>query len=482
MNNMASFYNFIDSWEAYNYLKESDELSKEIELETNEKNKERLRKEKRKYSKLRKEGEEVLKNLKRDIRDLNRLKRKYIVNSSIIDAIRDFNKRGYGNNNTLMFFNKSKFKGKSRMMSRKVYNTIKKNKDILVKKYYSDEEYRLEEIVNDYVDNSDLHFKEDLKYAIDNIAFLEQNDYMYDTTIIGDFNKIRAKLDNLDSLITFDNEEYFERKKQIESMRLSFVGFPSLNKKFIKLDNICSEVLNISIEKEYNKQLMQVARDCGCIDLEIYDWLQNHNSNLRAKLNKKNLKAIEMYNSLNIQNENILKLERLYDDLIKLSSANLDDDNIMLEFDTRYNEMKSILNMNPDLNIKKYSEFIKNYSNYIKKKNKEEKNISTSNPNLAKRKDYYSSYMYAKVTDEYVQKIPFSEYLKRTVPFEEELIEMEENREENARTIFKEYLKYYTFSHKSKNLTFKEFAKKNYFDELADVPIESEAVYKGMTI
>lgn len=94
---------------------------------------------------------------------------------------------------------------------------------------------------------------------------------------------------------------------------------------------------------------------------------------------------------------------------------------------------------------------------------------------------HYQNYMREKVMNSDLGKLSFSTYLTRVAPNLTELINIEKERESLARTIYKDYLKYYSsLENKKSAITFYEFASNNYGISNMDVPIEYDEEYKGM--
>ena len=94
---------------------------------------------------------------------------------------------------------------------------------------------------------------------------------------------------------------------------------------------------------------------------------------------------------------------------------------------------------------------------------------------------HYQGYMREKVLNSDLGKLSFSAYLESVAPHLTELINIEKERERLARTIYKDYLKYYSaLENKKDAIEFYEFAGNNYGISNVDVPIEHEEEYKGM--
>ena len=94
---------------------------------------------------------------------------------------------------------------------------------------------------------------------------------------------------------------------------------------------------------------------------------------------------------------------------------------------------------------------------------------------------HYQNYMREKVLNSDLGKLSFSAYLESVAPHLTELINIEKERERLARTIYKDYLKYYSaLENKKDAIEFYEFAGNNYGISNVDVPIEYDEEYKGM--
>lgn len=93
----------------------------------------------------------------------------------------------------------------------------------------------------------------------------------------------------------------------------------------------------------------------------------------------------------------------------------------------------------------------------------------------------YQDYMREKLIGSELGKLSFSQYLEKEAPYLTELIKIEKERENQARTIYGEYIKYYaSLENKESALTFEQFANETYGIDNIDVPIEKEEEYKGM--
>jgi len=89
--------------------------------------------------------------------------------------------------------------------------------------------------------------------------------------------------------------------------------------------------------------------------------------------------------------------------------------------------------------------------------------------------------MREKVLNSDLGKLSFSAYLESVAPHLIQLINIEKERERLARTIYKDYLKYYSsLENKKDAIEFYEFAGNNYGISNIDVPIEYDEEYKGM--
>jgi len=94
---------------------------------------------------------------------------------------------------------------------------------------------------------------------------------------------------------------------------------------------------------------------------------------------------------------------------------------------------------------------------------------------------HYQNYMREKVLNSDLGKLSFSAYLESVAPHLIQLINIEKERERLARTIYKDYLKYYSsLENKKDAIEFYEFAGNNYGISNIDVPIEFDEEYKGM--
>ena len=109
-----------------------------------------------------------------------------------------------------------------------------------------------------------------------------------------------------------------------------------------------------------------------------------------------------------------------------------------------------------------------------------EKAVNNDNLHIH-RMDHYQNYMREKVKKSELGELSFSAYLEKVAPYLTELIEIEKTRESLAKTIYKDYLKYYALlKDKNSSLSFEEFAEKRYGVENIDVPMEYDEEYKGM--
>lgn len=94
---------------------------------------------------------------------------------------------------------------------------------------------------------------------------------------------------------------------------------------------------------------------------------------------------------------------------------------------------------------------------------------------------HYQNYMREKRKNSDLGRLPFSGYLEAVAPHLTELISIEKERERTAKTIYKEYLKYYaSFKDKGRAMSFYDYAERQYNIGIIDVPVQYEEEYKGM--
>jgi len=351
--------------------------------------------------------------------------------------------------------------------------------------------------------------------------------------------QISGELDS-DSL-TLNGKEIFGKFKNVE--RALNANFEVVGKqKLSKLKEEMRQLIELSRETWYLEKILYAFSDTAIVQTEIYKGLQEVVKEQELELAKIKSEVDKLYAKTELEYKiNLIeKLEEMYSKTEELRlnieqfkqkenyrQADLD----LMEqeyYEVRY-EMIKILKNNPDLNNPKYNIDIKKiikkemelFESEIKKstikeepsyiKAEEEKiviepkqeteiitepvvktahNIEENNKvesleldsNLQMfRTALYQDYMREKVLNSDLGKISFSKYLELVAPHLTELINIEKERERLARTIYKDYLKYYSsLENKKYAIEFHEFAGNNYDISNVDVPIEYDEEYKGM--
>lgn len=477
-----------------------------------------------------KNTKQVISSLQNEFTKLNVLRKRYIVSEQIRYLIFLYDSVvGKKTNKTLLLFNLSMNKPKSRKISKKIYTLIKKNKKSLVQSRYSSDYKTLEDTINLEL-NSEGYPQDYFK----NFRYIKNLILDSKSSERREFNSIEDMAFNF-PLKNNNNNYYYNSLDFLESNYDKFLQIPSYVGKMTKAKNMFNKLINISSQTIYYDEILNVVSTqfSDCTDLAIYKWLKEYNNELKSEIIRLDSIATsicsELENKLNI----ILKLDEEYEVInnliykLEVEKDILKYNNLLAEYNTSMNNIMQILKDNPELNNKFYREFIKhNFNKFKTKKTKDndenksrtivekilsnkvivnekqdevkEKDSSVQrNSNIdklnngkneefeleKKRKKYYQKYMEAKRDNLNIGKYSFSEYLKIIASNEEELILQEQKRESLAKTIFKDYLRYYaSIADKTTALSFKKYGKTMFHQDmnLIEVPIEFEEQYRKM--
>ena len=187
----------------------------------------------------------------------------------------------------------------------------------------------------------------------------------------------------------------------------------------------------------------------------------------------------------NIDIEKIIKTEmELFESEIKLEKTKETKDDFEESKKVETDESKSNLNSEGFEEITTHVEtpeekrFVENV--YDEEKESTNKFELDSNLQIF-RTIHYQNYIKEKVLNSDLGKLSFSVYLETVAPHLTELIAIEKERESLARTIYRDYIKYYAaLENKAYAKSFEDFAKENYGINNIDVPVEKEEEYKGI--
>lgn len=330
----------------------------------------------------------------------------------------------------------------------------------------------------------------------------------------------------------------FDKLKDIEKAKEAHVDVKY--SKLIKLKEKYTKIVELSRETWYLGEVLRAFKDTAINKTEMYKGLNELVREQKLQLSKLSIEAEKEYEKTGLQNKiNLIEqLEELYRQIEEINlkieqyKNNGNEKQVDLLKQEYYNiryEMIKILRNNSDLNNPKYNIDVKNIikqekelfepeikkeikkeePSYIKANEKKEfverivpetsvtkeptikpvENILRGNKESLEldsslqihRTYHYQNYMKEKVLGSDLGKLSFSLYLESVAPHLKELINIEKERESLARTIYKEYLLYYSSLENKKNaINFYDFTKANYQMENVDIPVEYEEEYKGM--
>lgn len=341
--------------------------------------------------------------------------------------------------------------------------------------------------------------------------------------------------------LTWEGKDAFDKLKNIEKAeetKIEIKGGPS---KLRQIKEKYTRIVELSRETWYVDQIVSAFKDTDIAKTEMYIGLQDLIREQERELYKLSSEADKLYEKTGLQDkiDLVAQLEELYakTEELKIKIEKLKDNGKFSEaqiyeqeyFKLRY-EMIKILRENPDLDNPKYNIDIKNI---IKKEmellepeikkdavvveevntkvdsqvvveekieskplevEKQEEKVEpvkeTNNltekfelePNLQIfRTMHYQNYMKEKVLNSDLGKLSFSDYLQTVAPNLTQLIKIEQERENVARTIYRQYLIYYSsLEDKQLAMSFEEYTVRNHNFSNIDVPIEHEEEYKGM--
>lgn len=288
--------------------------------------------------------------------------------------------------------------------------------------------------------------------------------------------------------------------------------------------NITNTEIYKGLEELINEQKLEITKLVRNVDklyentglrnkidlVEHLDRLYNKTKELRLKINQfklagnekeANLIEQEYYNvryemikilkdnpDLNNSEYNI-DIEKVIEQEMKLFEPEIKKEilNDFKNLEDKNNEMKSELIDEAKENIEEIPTYVqtKEEEIFIEKAYNENTNvleILENDSNLQiQRTMHYQNYMREKVINSELGKLPFSMYLEAAAPNLVQLIKIEKERERLAKTIYKDYLKYYSaLKNKQDAIEFSEFSKNKYGISNIDVPVEYDEEYKGM--
>lgn len=341
--------------------------------------------------------------------------------------------------------------------------------------------------------------------------------------------------------LTWEGKEAFDKLKNIEKAEETKIEIKGGLSKLRQIKEKYTKIVELSRETWYVDQIVSAFKDTDIAKTEMYIGLQDLIREQERELYKLSSEADKLYEKTGLQDkiDLVAQLEELYakTEELKIKIEKLKDNGKFSEaqiyeqeyFKLRY-EMIKILRENPDLDNPKYNIDIKNI---IKKEmellepeikkdavvveevntkvdsqvvveekieskplevEKQEEKVEpvkeTNNltekfelePNLQIfRTMHYQNYMKEKVLNSDLGKLSFSDYLQTVAPNLTQLIKIEQERENVARTIYRQYLIYYSsLEDKQLAMSFEEYTVRNHNFSNIDVPIEHEEEYKGM--
>ena len=341
--------------------------------------------------------------------------------------------------------------------------------------------------------------------------------------------------------LTWEGKDAFNKLKNIEKAEKTKIEIKGGPSKLRQIKEKYIEIVELSRETWYVDQIVSAFKDTDITKTEMYMGLKDLIREQERELYKLSSEVDKLYEKTGLQDKMDLveQLEELYAKTEELKSKieNLKDSGKFSEaqiyeqeyFKLRY-DMIRILRENPDLDNPKYNIDIKNIikkemeslepeikkeevkvekettkadsqvvveekieSKPIEVEKQEEKTVpvkETDNlvekfelePNLQIfRTMHYQNYMREKVLNSDLGKLSFSNYLQTVAPNLTQLIKVEKERESVARTIYKQYIIYYSsLEDKQLAMSFEEYSVRNHNLDNIDVPIEHEEEYKGM--
>lgn len=351
-------------------------------------------------------------------------------------------------------------------------------------------------------------------------------------------NQTKGELDK--HSLTFNGKDAFDKLKNIEKAKNKNIEVKVRHSKLIEIEEKYTKIVELSRETWYLGEILRAFNSTDITNTKMYKGVRELVEEQKLELSKLIREADKEYEKTGLQNKiNLIEqLEELYRQIEEINLKIEEYKNYGNEkqvdllkqeyYDVRY-EMVKILKDNPDLNNPKYNIDVKNIikqekelfepeikkeikkeePSYIKTNEKKEfvernvfetqivkeptikpvKNILKENKESLEldsslqihRTYHYQNYMKEKVLGSDLGKLSFSQYLESVAPHLKELIKVEKERELLARTIYKDYLKYYSsLENKKDAISFYDFANSNYQVENIDIPIEYEEEYEGM--
>lgn len=340
--------------------------------------------------------------------------------------------------------------------------------------------------------------------------------------------------------LTWEGKDAFDKLKNIEKAEETKIEIKGGLSKLRQIKEKYTKIVELSRETWYVDQIVSAFKDTDITKTEMYIGLKELIREQERELYKLSSEADKLYEKTGLQDkiDLVAQLEELYakTEELKIKIEKLKDNGKFSEaqiyeqeyFKLRY-EMIKFLRENPDLDNPKYNIDIKNIikkemellepeikkeSVKIEQENtkvesqvveevieakpieveKQEEKVEpvkeTNNltekfelePNLQIfRTMHYQNYMKEKVLNSDLGKLSFSDYLEINAPHLTTLINVEKERESVARTIYRQYIIYYSsLEDKQLAMSFEEYTVRNHNFSNIDVPIEHEEEYKGM--
>lgn len=335
--------------------------------------------------------------------------------------------------------------------------------------------------------------------------------------------------------LTWQGKEAFDKVKNIERVENSKIETKGGIYQLRGIKEKYDKIIELSRETWYVEEILMAFSKTAITQTEMYKGLGELVREQELELTKLTREADKLYEKTALQTKLDLveQLEELYNKTqelnfkiqqFKQNGYERQADLVEQDYHKLRYQMVKILKDNPDLNDPKYGiniesiikkemellepelkkEVVKEESSYTKadqekisthievkeempeKKAHIDESVKVESLELDSnlqifRTRHYQDYMREKVFNSDLGKLSFSEYLETVAPHLVQLINIEKEREKLARTIYKDYLKYYSaLENKKEAIEFYEFAGNNYGISNVDVPIEYDEEYKGM--
>lgn len=355
-----------------------------------------------------------------------------------------------------------------------------------------------------------------------------------------DTNKLSKLLETMSKepdkySISYLADDSFKKLEEIRNFKTKDYTLRRGSLALVELEKKYEKIIDLARQIWYVEEIISIFNDTAINKSEVFKEIREVIKEQEEKLKKAIKEADKIYNDLNLKEilEKEKELQEIYqrilwlNGLIRDEKGNTKKENYEIEIHKLKIKMNDILVLYPELNSSEYDivlreqkehykinqenevnnkDIVKREHNDINNNNNEtnerninipkEENIKTPTSKTEKFKEieldynlrsqrtaFYSKYMIEKVKESALGKISFSEYLKIEAPYLKDLIEIEEKREEMAKTLYKDYIKYLaSLEDKKGAMSFNEFCQRKYSIDNVEVPIEFEEEYKGMKI